>query len=90
MKNVKEREEEELTVIHEGILELGTGEADVGEVVEHAPRGAGVDDSPEAEQSHPSDERQHVRARRLHRQHYNRASPVDYKHSLSTSQCLSR
>ena len=60
----------QLTIIHEGVLELGAGEADGAEVVEHHPGGAGVDHVPQAEVGHAVQEGEDVGARLLHGYHH--------------------
>ena len=55
------RKGEFLTVIHERVFQLGAGEADGPEVVEHHPRGAGVDDVPQAEVGDAVEEGENVR-----------------------------
>lgn len=54
------------TIIHERILQLRTREADVGEVIQHAPRGPRVNHRAQAQQRHATDERQHVGSGRFH------------------------
>ena len=60
-----------LTVVHEGILHLRTGESDVAEIVEHVTGTSCVDKLTETQISDPVKERKNVRTRLGHRHEYN-------------------
>ena len=55
-----------LTIIHERVFQFRAGETDGPEVVQHHPRGAGVDDVSQAEVGDPVEEGEDVRPRLLH------------------------